>query len=176
MVCPHLGWFLAFVQAPAFWKSRGSRPCRSIEFPGALRRSSVETTREEEKIQMSTRYSVHALNSVGGRSTDANRVSPSGRTEQISARNQPQRKIIPHADSASHSLFGTPDPTVRRPINDRPVQAPDGVRCARRLKADLTALTARDFMRICEATLRPEDSIERAARLTCETESGAVPV
>ncbi len=31
-------------------------------------------------------------------------------------------------------------------------------------------------MRICEATLRPEDSIERAARLMSETESGAVPV
>ena len=123
---------------------------------------------------MSTRYSVHALTPVGERSTDANRVSPSARREQNSARNRPRRKIIPHVDSAAYSLFGNSDPTVWRPINDRPaVQPPDGARCARRLKSDLTA---RDLMRICVATLRPEDSIERAARLMSETDSGAVPV
>jgi CBS domain-containing protein len=37
-------------------------------------------------------------------------------------------------------------------------------------------LTARDLMQTCEATLRPEDSIERAARLMSETENVAVPV
>jgi CBS domain-containing protein len=37
-------------------------------------------------------------------------------------------------------------------------------------------LTARDLMQSCEATLRPEDSIERAARLMSETENVAVPV
>jgi predicted transcriptional regulator len=37
-------------------------------------------------------------------------------------------------------------------------------------------LTARDLMRSCEATLRPDDSIERAARVMRETETGAVPV
>ena len=123
---------------------------------------------------MSTRYPVHALTPVGERSTDANRVSRSTRTEQIVARNRPTRKIIPHADSAAHSLFGNSDPTVRRPINDRKaVQHADDVRCARGLKA---TLTARDLMKICVATLRPEDSIESAARVMSETDSGAVPV
>jgi len=37
-------------------------------------------------------------------------------------------------------------------------------------------LKAKDLMRICEITLRPEDSIERAARLMCETEDSAIPV
>jgi len=37
-------------------------------------------------------------------------------------------------------------------------------------------LKARDLMRTCEATLRPEDSIERAAQMMCETEEGAIPV
>ena len=37
-------------------------------------------------------------------------------------------------------------------------------------------LKARDLMRTCEATLRPEDSIERAARLMSQTEDGAMPV
>jgi predicted transcriptional regulator len=37
-------------------------------------------------------------------------------------------------------------------------------------------LTARDLMQSCEATLRPEDSIERAARLMNETENVAIPV
>ncbi len=37
-------------------------------------------------------------------------------------------------------------------------------------------LKARDLMRTCEVTLRPEDSIERAARMMCETEDRAVPV
>ena len=37
-------------------------------------------------------------------------------------------------------------------------------------------LTARDLMQSCEATLRPEDSIERAARLMNETENMAIPV
>jgi len=37
-------------------------------------------------------------------------------------------------------------------------------------------LTARDLMHRCEATLRPEDSIERAARLMTETGDKAIPV
>ena len=123
---------------------------------------------------MSTRYPAHAPAPVGERSTDGNRVPPSARKEQVFARNRPKRKIIPHADSAAHSLFGNPDPTVRRPINDRKsVPHPDDVRVAGRVKA---ALTARDLMRICVATLRPEDSIECAARLMSETDSGPVPV
>ena len=37
-------------------------------------------------------------------------------------------------------------------------------------------LKARDLMRTCEVTLRPEDSIERAARMMCESEDSAIPV
>ena len=123
---------------------------------------------------MSTRCSAYPSAPVGERSTDPNRDFQSARREQISPRNLPRRKVIPDADSAAYSLFGNPDQTVRRPINDRQaVQPADGVRCARRLKSNLTA---RDLMRICVATLRPEDSIERAARLMSETDSGAVPV
>jgi len=122
---------------------------------------------------MSSRHSAYAPAPVGERSTDGNRISQSARREKIPARNRANRKVIPHADSTAYSLFGNPDPTVRRPINDRPVQPPDGVRGARRLKSDLSA---RDLMRICVATLRPEDSIERAARLMSEIDSDAVPV
>jgi hypothetical protein len=123
---------------------------------------------------MSTRYSAYVPAPAGERSTDRNRDFQSARREQISARNRPKRKVIPLADSAAYSLFGNPDQTIRRPINDRQaVQPVDGVRCARRLESDLTA---RDLMRICVAMLRPEDSIERAARLMSETDSGAVPV
>ena len=123
---------------------------------------------------MSTQYSAYAPAPAGEGSTDGNRDSQSARREQISARNRPKRKVIPHADSAAYSLFGNPDQTIRRPINDRQaVQPADGVRCARRLESDLTA---RDLMRICVAMLRPEDSIERAAGLMRKTDSGAVPV
>ncbi len=127
---------------------------------------------------MSSRYSAYAPAPVGERSTDGNRISQSARREKISPKSRARRKVLPNADSATYLLFGNPDPTVRRPINDRPVQPRDRdeVRCARRLKSDLIALTARDLMTICEATLRPEDSIERAARLMSETDSGAVPV
>lgn len=37
-------------------------------------------------------------------------------------------------------------------------------------------LKARDLMRTCEVTLRPEDSIGRAARMMCETEDSLIPV
>jgi CBS domain-containing protein len=37
-------------------------------------------------------------------------------------------------------------------------------------------VTARDLMRACGATLRPEDSIERAARVMRETRDGSIPV
>src|SRR5437867_838160 len=125
---------------------------------------------------MSSRYSAYAPPPVGERSTDGNRISQSSRREKVSARNGAKRKVIPHADGAAYSLFGNPDPTVRRPKHDRQaVQPSDGLRCARRLKSD-SDLTARDLMRACVATLRPEDSIERAARLMSEIDSGAVPV
>jgi CBS domain-containing protein len=69
---------------------------------------------------------------------------------------QPPRKLVPS--------LGNHAPE-RRAIGRQ--QAPARLR---------PILTARDLMRVCAATLRPEDSIERAARLICESDSDAVPV
>ena len=83
------------------------------------------------------------------------------------------RKVLSRAESAAGS-FLNPDTKVRPPINDRPAEPPlHGVKSESWLKSDLTA---RDLMRACEATLRSEDSIERAARLMSQTDTGTVPV
>jgi CBS domain-containing protein len=60
------------------------------------------------------------------------------------------------------------------PVNGHlAARLPEDGRLAARLKSDLSA---RDLMSVCTATLRPEDSIERAARLMSESDSSPIPV
>lgn len=71
----------------------------------------------------------------------------------------------------SRSSYGT-EPTA--------TQAPEHVEHRSVIKKTpkwlRSGLKARDLMRTCEVTLSPEDSIERAARMMCETEDGVIPV
>jgi len=64
-------------------------------------------------------------------------------------------------------------PIVRQPLNDDTAVPSLDTQNAKWLKTDLTA---RDLMTVCTATLRPDDSIEQAARLMTEAGSGAIPV
>lgn len=121
---------------------------------------------------MSTQYSSYAPASVVERSTDGNREFQSARSDQVPRTNWPTR--IPSLDSPDGASISNAEPTVRRPLNDfRTLQPADVAQNANRMSS---GATARDLMKVCTATLHPEDSIERAARLMSETDSGAVPV
>jgi CBS domain-containing protein len=61
-------------------------------------------------------------------------------------------------------------------IKRKDIDGSHGASAQRSYKWLNSDLKARDLMRTCETTLRPEDSIKRAARLMNETENGAIPV
>jgi CBS domain-containing protein len=70
------------------------------------------------------------------------------------------------------SKIGTSGLPIRRPLNGETRQHTYGLDAA-----DAKAVvTARDLMRACAATLRPQDSIERAAALMTRTQTGSLPV
>jgi len=123
---------------------------------------------------MSTRYSAHEFSPFDERSTGGNREFQPGLAEQVARRNRPKRKVLARDDTEACSSFCDAEAGVRRPVNDRTaVELSDGLHSANRLKSDLSA---RDLMSDCVATLRPEDSIERAARLMSESDSETIPV
>jgi CBS domain-containing protein len=111
---------------------------------------------------MSTRYSTYFSAPLSERSCETNKH---GRTEPLPRSNQSSR--------VAGSLFGGLGSTIRRPLNDQLSVQPAVVSQTENLKV---RVTARDLMTPCAATLRPEDSIERAARLMSETDSGLIPV
>ena len=104
---------------------------------------------------MSTRYST-VLSSAP--------VEPSK-----SARGQ---SVYRRGGGAPLSKMGSAPQSIRRPFNDRHAsKRPTSVD-----KKSKVRTTARDLMKACSATLRPEDSIERAARVMRETHDGSLPV
>lgn len=84
------------------------------------------------------------------------------------------RSSAAQTEIVTGSIFTGSAPAVRRPCNDQLLgRSAAAIQGAARLRP---RVTARDLMRTCSATLKPEDSIERAAKLMGETQSGSVPV
>ena len=112
---------------------------------------------------MSTRYSTYF---------------PAPYTEWAIEPNKPTRREPAHQGSRRKDLFrassgGRSGVAIRRPINDHPAAF---VAAGLQPENSNARVTARDLMKACSVTLRPEDSIQRAARFMRETESGSVPV
>ena len=120
---------------------------------------------------MSTRYSTYFPAPLGERTIESKKPV---RSEPFHRAEQARRSILTRADSVAGSTLGRRESAIRRPLNDHQSAQPtvdfESASCSK------SRVTARDFMRTCAATLRPEDSIERAARLMAETLSGSVPV
>jgi len=115
---------------------------------------------------MSTRYSTYFPAPFSELTVEPNKPAQS---EPFHRSKRSRRRTLVRIDSVAGSTLGSLGPTTRRSPNDRqPVQPPVAFQPA--------SLKARDLMTVCAATLRPEDSIERAARLMSETHSGSVPV
>jgi CBS domain-containing protein len=118
---------------------------------------------------MSTRSSALTL-PFGEGVPVANREFPPVRRENP----RRERSSAAQAEFVTGSIFSGSAPAVRRPCNDHLGGPPAAaIQAAGRLRPHVTA---RDLMRACSATLKPEDSIERAAKLMGETQSGSVPV
>ena len=92
----------------------------------------------------------------------------SGRKPLIDS-NKPVRKAV-RSDGAALLKIGGSTQSIRRPLNARRAFQ-SHVSINKEARA-----TARDLMRACPVTLRPEDSIERAARVMRETHDGSIPV
>jgi predicted transcriptional regulator len=118
---------------------------------------------------MSTRCSHYGPIPVLELATDGSREFQLDRTEPIPLTKQPTKEAL----GVAGSCFVNPELTVRPPVTEHITDWPDGGRWASLLKSDVSA---RDLMSACMATLRPEDSIERAARLMSEGDSGSIPV
>jgi hypothetical protein len=82
-------------------------------------------------------------------------------------------RVLASANNVAGSMLVSSEAVIRRPLNGHPPVQPAIAFPPASLKA---RTTARDVMSVCVATLRPEDSIERAARLMNETDSCSVPV
>jgi CBS domain-containing protein len=118
---------------------------------------------------MSTRSSAFTL-PFGEGAPVANREFPPVRRENF----RRERSSAAQGEIVTGSIFSAPAPAVRRPCNDHQAGPPAvAIEGAGRLRPQVTA---RDLMRACSATLKSEDSIERAAKLMSETQSGSVPV
>ncbi|HZM88842.1 MAG TPA: CBS domain-containing protein [Blastocatellia bacterium] len=114
---------------------------------------------------MSTRYSTYFPAQYTERA-----IEPNKPTRREPAHQGLRRKDLFCVSSVGGSMPGRSRAAIRRPLNDHP--APSGAG----LQPENARVTARDLMKACSVTLRPEDSIERAARFMRETESGSVPV
>lgn len=116
-------------------------------------------------------------------STRSSAVSPlqSGVTQKAIRRLQ-QAKVKDFAERAGTKekscLTGLPRSSYRAELTA--TQAPDHIEhrsvIEKKPKWLSSDIKARDLMRTCDVTLRPEDSIERAARMMCETEDSAISV
>ena len=123
---------------------------------------------------MSTRQAAFDHTSVVQHSKDANRGFHRSGGEHISRNGRSNGKLIFRSHMTTGSSLSDPIPIVKRPPNDdTAAPSADIQKNANWLKSDLTA---RDLMTVCTATVRPDDSIEQAARLMTEAGSGAIPV
>ena len=119
---------------------------------------------------MSTRYSAFAPHAFGERVPTGPREFPAVRRDPRSRSERSTQRSLLQVDNVESA---SSRPSVRRPCNDQWTVEPTAA-CERvGLKS---YATASDLMTACSATLRPEDSIERAARLMGETQTGSVPV
>jgi CBS domain-containing protein len=119
---------------------------------------------------MSTRNSALAPLAPGMRVPTGPLQFPSFRKNHRSQREGSSQQSLLQVDSVE---VPNSSPSVRRPCNDQRTIGP----ATASWRDGLTSrATARDLMTACSATLRPEDSIERAARLMSETRTGSVPV
>lgn len=123
---------------------------------------------------MSTRYLVGESASSGARPTAGSRNRKAQLAPAVATNGQRQRTAIASVDDASRPRFGAWQEVQRRPVNDqRAQQLGDYRQTANSLNA---SLSAGDVMTARVMTVRPEDSIEAAARLMSESDCGALPV
>ena len=78
-----------------------------------------------------------------------------------------------HINMSTRYSAHLPDPLAKRSGNGNRNL---GLALREQVVRKKSDLTARDLMTTCLVTVRPEDSIERAARLMSESDCGAVPV
>jgi len=113
---------------------------------------------------MSTRYS--AISPLQSRvSTKAIR-----KLQQRRAKGLASDRVTPKDSGIRRVSYG-PDVIVTEACER--VEHSSAIKKPKWLKSDLKA---RNLMRSCEVTLRPEDSIERAARIMCKADNCAIPV
>ena len=124
---------------------------------------------------MSTRYSTHFPAPFGERAIEIN--LPAQR-EPADVSKGKQGVVTPGLDNVA---VGNAGRAIRRPLNDQLNDQLNDHETTQPLASfRLTTLkprvNARDLMKPCVQTLRPEDSIERAAQLLTRTDCGLVPV
>ena len=78
--------------------------------------------------------------------------------------------VYRRGNGSQRSRIGSSSQSIRRPLNEE-----HGSKSPASIERKVRA-TARDLMNACPATLRAEDSIERAARVMRETQDGSIPV
>jgi CBS domain-containing protein len=123
---------------------------------------------------MSTRYFVSEPASSSGRPTGGSRNRKAQLSPAVAKDGKRRRTDIAFVDDASRPWFGTSQEVQRRRVDEqRTQQLGDN----RQIGIGLNArLSAGDVMTARVMTVRPEDSIEFAARLMSESDCGALPV
>ena len=123
---------------------------------------------------MSTRYFVNEPASTGVRPTTGSRNGKAQLAPPVAKSGQRRRTVVASVDDASRARLGAWQAVQRRPADDqRARQLGDYRQTANSLNA---SLSAGDVMTARVMTVRPEDSIEAAARLMSESDCGALPV
>jgi len=123
---------------------------------------------------MSTRYLAGESASSGARPTAGSRNRKAQLAPGIDKSGPRQRTAVASVDDASRPRFGDWQAVQPRPVDDqRAQQFGDYRQTANSLHA---SLSAGDVMTARVMTVRPEDSIEAAARLMSESGCGALPV
>lgn len=123
---------------------------------------------------MSTRYFVSEPASSGRRPTAGSRNRKAQLSHPVAKGGQRRPTDIAFVDDPSRPLFGNWQAVQRRPGDDqRAQQLGDNRQSAIGLNASLSAA---DVMTARVITVRPDDSIEFAARLMSESDCSALPV
>ena len=100
----------------------------------------------------------------------ASLLPSSSRKRVVMNSSKPARKLVQRSDGTGLLKSASSPQSITQPRSERRSSLPPVS-----IQKEATA-TAGDLMRACSATLRPEDSIERAARVMRETQDGSIPV
>jgi len=120
---------------------------------------------------MSTRYLVGESASSGARPTAGSRNRKARLAPAVATSGQRRRTAIASVDDASRPWFGAWQAVQPRLVDDQRAQ-----QLGQTANSPNASLSAGDVMTARVMTVRPEDSIEAAARLMSESDCGALPV